>query len=1052
MKKINIYIIPVIIFITLLFRSITAQENQIKNNTFQNQIKIEHISNDLGIPTNLVFEIYQDSKGFMWFGTMFGLVRYDGDNYKTYRHDPSDKNSLSNDDIISIFEDKDGYIWIGTYNGGLNRYDRRSGNFTRFFYDPNNENTVSDNTIWDIIQDKNGTIWFATESGGLCKFENDLFTSFKHDSTNSKSISGNKILTLSFDNDGNIWAGSTTGLNKLDVKKGEFTVYKFDKENENSIGSNVINSLLCDSYGDIWAGTGGGGLNKFERGTGDFKRYVVDSGDVNSISSNVVISVLEEEAGVLGVGTGNGFNRFYVREGKFEKVKLYPDKEFNREVITRMYKDNSGVLWLSNYQEGLHKVIRGNGKFQNYLENKSVHCFYENPDGTIWIGTTQGLLKVDNNFNILDTYLNDKNNQNSISSNFVRSLTKDINGNLWIGTSFGLNKYNESNKTFTKYLNSPEDEHSLSNNGISRLLTDNAGKLWVGTDFGLNEYLPAEKKFKRYLHSPTDMESLSENSILSIYEDKSGSIWVGTYSGLNKMDRATGKFSHFSHDPLNDKTISNNYIYSFCEDASGNFWIGTGGGLNKFDPATESFLYFIEKNGLDNSVIAGIVQDVNGNLWLSTINGLSLFNINNNDFRNFNTSDGLSDNMFNFSSYMKTSDGRILFGSVNGVTSVNPADIINSSFTPQVLFTDLIRYNENSKFTEDISALKDVSLSYKDNVINIGFSSSDFTHPDKIKYSYMLEGFDKDWIQSGKNRNAVYTNLDPGNYIFKVISTNSDGVKNESVSELKFSISPPFWKTWWFYTLILSLLIFSIILIQNIRVRSKVNHLLELEKVRESEREKVREQASRDYHDELGHKLTRISLYSRRVNKKLQAFTNGISEDLKFIVETSNSLQSGAKDLIWTMNPQEDTLYDFAVRLKDFGNELFDNNGMEFHSGEISEELREIRLSMNCKRHLIYIFKEGMNNILKYSECENVKLNFRIYDEDVEIILEDDGIGFDPANCQKGYGLKNIFSRAAQIDLNVNISSMPGAGTKITLTAGIQNLISVFTENKSSDS
>lgn len=1052
MKKINIYIIPVIFFVTLLSQSIRAQEIQTKNNTPNNQIKIEHVSNDLGISTNLVYSIYQDSKGFMWFGTMFGLVRYDGANYKTYRHDPSDTNSLSNDDIISIFEDKDGYIWIGTYNGGLNRYDRRTGNFIRYFHDPKNENTVSDNTVWDIVQKKNGTLWFATENGGLCKFENDLFTSFKYDSTDSKSISGNKIITLSIDNDGNIWAGSINGLNRLDEKTAEFTVYKYDKENKNSIGSNVINSLLCDNYGDLWAGTAGGGLNKFEKGTGDFKRYVVDSGDVMSISSNVVISLVEEEAGVLGVGTGNGFNRFYVREGKFEKVKLYPDKEFSREVITRMYKDNSGVLWLSNYQEGLHKIIHGNGKFQNYLENKSVHCFYENQDGTLWIGTGQGLLIVDNNFNILDTYLNDKNNMNSISNNYIRSLTKDIDGNLWIGTRFGLNKFNEKSKTFTNYLNSPDDENSLSNNGISRLLVDNAGKLWVGTDFGLNEYLPAEKKFKRYLHSPSDKESLSENSVLSLYEDKSGSIWIGTYSGLNKMDRATDKFIHFRHDPLNDKTLSNNYVYSFCEDASGNFWIGTGGGLNKYVPASESFVYFTEKNGLDNSVIAGTVQDVNGDLWISTIKGLSLINVKDNEFRNFDRNDGLSDNMFNFSSCLKTNDGRILFGSVNGVTCVNPAEIINSSYSPQVLFTDLIRYNENLKFTDDISMIKNISLSYKDNVINIGFSSSDFTHPDKIKYYYMLEGFDKDWVANGNLRNAVYTNLDPGKYVFKVMSTNADGVKNESVTELKISISPPFWKTWWFYLIILSLLIFSIILIQNVRVRNKVNHLLEIEKARESEREKVREQASRDYHDELGHKLTRISLYSRRVNKKLQAFTNGISEDLKFIVDTSNSLQSGAKDLIWTMNPKEDTLYDFAVRLKDFGNELFDNSGMEFHSGEISEELREIKLSMNCKRHLIYIFKEGMNNILKYSECENVKLNFRIYDEDVEIILEDDGIGFDPAICQKGYGLKNIFSRAAQIDLNINISSIPGSGTKITLTAGIQNLIPVYTENKSSNS
>ncbi len=229
--------------------------------------------------------------------------------------------------------------------------------------------------------------------------------------------------------------------------------------------------------------------------------------------------------------------------------------------------------------------------------------------------------------------------------------------------------------------------------------------------------------------------------------------------------------------------------------------------------------------------------------------------------------------------------------------------------------------------------------------------------------------------------------------------------------------------------------------IYNYRLKQKVKKLLEIEKIKEQERELMREQASRDYHDELGHKLTRISLYSRRINKKLRPTANGLTQDLNSIVDTSNSLQSGAKDLIWAMNPKEDSLHDFSVRLRDFGNELFENTGIQFSAEGITEDFKKVTLSMNSKRHMIYIFKEGMNNILKYSRCSNVSMKFNLYDDDLEIILDDNGNGFDLENCPKGYGLKNIFSRATQINVNVNITSREKIGTVIKLKTSVKNLI-----------
>ncbi|MBS1519184.1 MAG: hypothetical protein JSS91_13950 [Bacteroidetes bacterium] len=1046
MKKIIQITLSAVLFISIIYNSANAGQ------TGNKDYKTEQITNDAGIPVNLVYCMYQDSRGFIWFGTMFGLVRYDGLNYKTYRHDPGDRNSLSNDDIVSVFEDRDGYLWLGSYNGGLNRYDRSSGIFTRYIHIPGNESSIGSNTIWSIVQDEDGVIWFATEGGGLSKFEKNKFTSYRNNTSDIRSISSDNVRALVKDHDGNIWAGtSDKGLNKLDRKTGEFTVYMNDTSDESTVSSNSIVSLLCDSYGEIWVGTADRGLNKFEKKPGTFKRYMNIPEDPESISGNSVLSLSEISPGILAAGTGNGLNSFSVTSEKFSKLNLYPGNTDSRQIIISLLKDYSGVIWISNYQNGLIKLIYNNNKFVNFFENKNVLCFYNDLSGNVWIGTSSGLLKTDRDFNIIETFKKEKGNSGSISSDFINTIAGDVEGNIYIGTVSGMNilPVKNNKNSFIRFYSDPDDPGSLSNNNIRKIYADRSGKIWVGTDMGLNLFIPSENNFVRYIHSDKDNESLSENTILSAYEDKHGNMWFGTYSGLNKLDRNSGKFRHYRHDPDDPKTISNNYVFSFCEDASGNLWIGTGGGLNRFDPLSDSFLYLNEKNGMENSVVASLIYDGLGNLWLGTMRGIERFNISENEFCNFNLSDGLLSSVFNYSAVMNYNNGNIYFGGTNGISGLDPVNLKLSNYSPEVFLTDIKGYNGNSSFSKDISALKGIDLSYSDNLINIGFSSSDYVNPSKVKFSYTLEGFDENWILADYNRNAVYTNLDPGDYVFKVRGTNSDGVGNEKISEIKIHISPPFWKTWWFYSLMLSLIIVSVVIVQNVRIKNKLSRLLEIEKARESEREKVRQQASRDYHDELGHKLTRISLYSRRVNKKLQTFTSGISEDLKSIVDTSNSLQSGAKDLIWTMNPQEDSLFDFAVRLKDFGNELFERSGMEFHAGEIDTELKQIRLSMNCKRHLIYIFKEGMNNILKYSECKNVKLTIRLYGEDVTIILEDDGIGFDPENCQKGYGLKNIFSRAAQINLNVNMNSEPGKGSKLTLTAGIQNLISVYSDKRS---
>lgn len=1043
MKNIkNIFLITFLLTIT-----VTSLFSQSLNGN----LKVERISLEQGFSNDLIFSVYQDSKGFIWFGTMFGLVKYDGLNYKTYRYDPLDSNTLSNDDIISIFEDRDGNMWFGTYNGGLNKYERISGKFTRFVRIPDDPNSISSNTIWEICQDKDGAVWLATEGGGLCKYTEGKFYAYKKDTINSSgSISGNFIRSVAIDKAGNIWAGTyASGINKLDKEKNIFINYRNDPNNANSLSNNFVSSIFTDSNGELWIGTGGGGLNKYDHSADKFKSYKNDGNDLNSISSNFVNSISEESHGILLIATQNGLNKFDKSTGKFERIRINHEDKLKNENISAFIKDRSGVIWLSSYNDGLYKMQFTPDKFKNILSGNNTKCIYEDGSGRLWVGTQEsGLLMSEDTGKTFSAVINNKDNKvskdknlSSIRSNRINSISEDKEGNIWAGSGNGLYKLDRSGSIMQVFINDTGSLNSVASNNILKILSDRSGLLWIGTDKGLDKFDPSTLSFTHYQYSRNDTNSLTENTILSLYEDKYGELWIGTYFGLNRLERKSGKFRHYKKDPADPKSISNNYVFSFNEDKSNNFWIGTGGGLNIFDRTTETFFHFTENDGLPNGVIAGLESDDNGYLWISTYKGISRFSVKDRVFKNYDTEDGLVSNMFNTGSYFKNRKGEILFGSVNGVNYFIPGDIKESNFTAPVMLTYLTKYVDKIKTETDISSVKDIGLSYKDNFVKIGFAAADYTNPLKNKFRYKLEGFDKDWINSGSGREAVYTNLDPGDYVFKVKGTNSDGVWNENETSVMISVTPPFWKTWWFFGVLLCSVIAAVMIIQNYRVRSKVKYLTELEKIKEKERELMREQASRDYHDELGHKLTRISLYSRRINKKLRPTANGLTEDLNSIVETSNSLQSGAKDLIWAMNPKEDSLYDFTVRLRDFGNELFENTGINFTSAGITDEFKDILLSMNCKRHLIYIFKEGMNNILKYSRCSNVNLNFRLYDNDLEIVLKDDGKGFDIYNCAKGYGLKNIYSRGKQIGVNVNISSEENTGTVINLSAKIPNLI-----------
>ena len=795
----------------------------------ENNIKFEHITVDHGLSQSGISCILQDSQGFMWVGTQDGLNKYDGYNFTIYKYDELNSHSLSDNFIASIYEDKSGIVWVGTDNGGLNKFDRKTEQFSRYTHEPDNPNSLSDNRILSIYEDKFGALWIGTNGRGLNKFnrEAEQFTHYSHNSNDPNSLGDNTVFSIYEDKLGTLWIGTDGGgLNKFNRETEQFTHYTHNPDDFNSLSSDTVLSIYEDQSGNLWIGTRGGGLNKFNRETRQFIHYTHDPTNPNSLSDNTVSSINEDQFGNLWLATTSWYGNYYGAgldkfEPETEEFIHYTHDSANPNslsdnTVSYVFKDNSEILWIGTAFGGINLLDRKEQKFthfkhnpadSNSLSSNSVGSIYEDQNGILWIGTFRGgLNKFDLKTRRFTHYTHDPDNPYSLSSDEVWSIYEDHLGTLWIGTSGGgLNKFDRETGKFTHYKHDHNNINSLSDDSVWSIYEDHLGTLWIGTlNGGLTKFQRETEQFAQYKQDSNNPNSLSDNNIFSIYEDHLGTLWIGTASGgLNKFVRKNEKFTQYKHDPNKPNSLSYDRVLSIYEYPTGTLWIGTyGGGLNKFDIATETFTHYTTKDGLPNNSVIGILADDDGNLWLSTGKGLSKFNPQNETFRNYDISDGLQGNEFDgVKAHFRSKTGKMFFGGLNGFNAFYPERVKDNPHIPPIVLTDFKKFNESAKLEKPISETKEIKLSYKDNFFGFEFAALDYTNPSKNQYAYKLEGFDKDWIYAGTRRYATYTNLDGGTYTFRVKGSNNDGVWNEKGTSVKIIITPPPWKTWWAYTL-----------------------------------------------------------------------------------------------------------------------------------------------------------------------------------------------------------------------------------------------------------
>jgi signal transduction histidine kinase/ligand-binding sensor domain-containing protein/CheY-like chemotaxis protein len=805
------------------------------------QLAFERIPSQKWLYQRNITCVTQTPKGYMWFGTQSGLYRFDGYSIREFKHDAHNPNSISHNNVNCIYADKSGIIWIGTW-GGLSRLDPSSGSFTRYKYDPRNIKSLSNNDVRSINEDATGNLWIGTFGGGLNRFNrlNGEFTVYQYSNQTAGSITSNYVNTILRDKKGDLWIGTRRGINKLEPENSRFTSYQTMSEETEEQSATNIACIYEDAKGRIWFGTYGGGLWKLDRRNGKMNAYTHDIKVPGTISSNTIYSLAGDDESTLWIATPEGLNLMDLNTGELQLIQNNPENpnSLQNNDVRHLFRDRAGVMWVVTV-EGVNIYSKLSGRFKKFQRNPSealslssniVNTFFEAKDGAIWIGTRDGLNKFNRRTRKFETIILEAEEKQEIVSNEIKSILIDSKGRFWIGTTNGLNLLNQETGKVQIFRYDPVNPNNL-NNEIHTIIETRNGEIWAGIRRGLVQFDPNTGYFALYRPDPLVSDNQISNSVYTILEDRFGNFWIGTLGGgLSEFNRDKKSFRSFRNKPNDSLSISHNSIISLHEDRFGFFWVGTyGGGLNRMDRKAGRFINYSARNGLPDDIVYSILEDKNGDLWMSTNTGLVKFDTKSKTFRNYDVLDGLQSNEFTIGSALRCRSGEMLFGGISGFNMFYPDSIQENNYVPPIVIT---RFKVLDK--EITPGDGPVELAYNQNFITFEFSSLSYALTDKNQFAYKLEGSDEDWTYCGNRRFVSYSNLGPGDYVFRVKSSNSDGLWNETGTTLKLTIARPYWKTWWFILIIV--LIITAILYFGFRYRisniNSRNQLLE-EKVRQ---------------------------------------------------------------------------------------------------------------------------------------------------------------------------------------------------------------------------
>lgn len=1040
-----------------------------------NNYQFVRYSAEKGLSHNQVNCFLKDRKGFVWIGTAEGLNRFDGYTFKIFKYNPSDSTTLSDHHILDLFEDADGFIWINTRKG-YNIYDPATERIDKDANKAAKRLGLPDADFNRVLKNKNGDFWIHHNRLGLLQYVSSSkrlvkirFSPQMQQAATQEKAANPVISDFNEDENGNLWIVYNNGfLARLDSKT-YIPTYQSSLLQARNFGNSVNHRVFVDADGEPWVY-----IIKAVRGAFYFDTRKNELISVNKsasdfkLNNNIVSAIISGPDGKIWIGTDHGGINLIDKEKRsvtFLQHNPNDPKTISQNSIMTLYKDPTGMIWAGTFKTGFcnyHKnifkfsLIRNLPSSPGSLPFDDVNVFAEDKKGNIWIGANGGgLIYFDRKKNTFKQYRNIPGDASSLSNDVVVSLLLDKSDILWIGTYFGgLNSFD--GKTFKRYLHNPADSASLIDDRVWEIYEDSKRRLWIGTlGDGLDLFDRQKNTFKHY--RPFAPNSISSDYIAAILEDKDGDIWIGTAYGIDVLKKSTGKFVHFGHDARNPGSISSDAVISLAKDQLGNIWIGTSQGLNVYEKKRNTFITYNSENGLPDNSILTIAVDRKQDLWLGTTKGLVHFHITKRngtlpekfEIRAYNEVDGLQGRSFNENAAIRLRSGELIFGGANGFTIFDPEKLEDESVGSDVVLTDFQIFNKSIKPDEkldgkvvlekSISVTDEIRLNYSQNVFTIEFAALNFLHWDKNHYLYTLEGFNDQWFEADNNtRKVTYTNLDPGNYVFKVKIKEGNAVSGERI--LKIKIDPPFWKTPLAYVLYILAIIGALAVARWILLeRERLNFRIEQER-----REALQ------LHELDMMKIKFFTNVSHEFRTPLTLMLTPLESLLKNL-----QADSGVRNQLSMIHRNARRLLNLVTQLLDFKKLEVEETEFRPEKGDIIQFIREITHTFSYlseRKHIAFTFQTDVES--RYSLFDHEKLSRIMYNllsnafkftpehgkvsvktrilvfedqEQLEVLVEDSGIGIPKEAQEKVF---NRFFQHALPDHMVNQGS--GIGLAIT--------------------
>ena len=1033
------YIIYMLLLIILLITTNIVYVSAYNNINFKN------ITSEDGLSQGTVETIIQDDQGYIWLGTNDGLCRYNGYEFKIYKHDEELENSITNNYIVDIKQDNSGNIWVGTANG-LSKIDTKTDLITNYNMN-DEEKSLSHYNIGDILITKSGDVLVGTSDG--LNIYNEKKDEFYRIFNKDSDLSSQFIRSLAEDENQNIWVATNNGIDKIDIKNNKNIISFKTGHGKFDISENDIYVVRYDPKGYIWAGALKEGLNRIDINTNEVKQYKNDDRDEKSLPGNYVKDILRDSSGNLWVGTDNGLAKYNEQTENFAtyKNKIYDKTSLVNDEVFSIQEDESGLIWVGTYA-GI-SMFDPNTNIEHYkkdpfdensISDNSIHGIYEDKDGLLWVGTNSKGVNVINRKNYNVKHLNKTSKDYPISDDNINDIV-GIDNKIFIATKNGLNEVDKDLKTINIY----NTEDGICNNNITALFADSKKNVWIGTANGISVLNTNTNEIIDITDILTN-HNIEDQYIKVIYEDSKGNYWVGCFidGGLVKIDPNKRTIENYRNKKEDKTSISSNNIRSIVEDKNGNLYIGTSYGLNKLNESNNTFERYLEKDGLSNNTVYGLLVDDNNNLWASTNLGISKLDTNTMTFETFNIIDGFQGNEFNGRAYYKNKSGELFFGGINGLNIFRPNDINRSRYVPTVIFDE---FKVNGKVYKDIN---NQEFKYNENTINISVFISNYKNTKNIQYMYKLEGVSDSWDISRSN-NINYSDLAPGTYTLKIKARSYSG-KVSDESAVKFIIKPPIWKSK--AAILIYLIIITIVIYRTINSVKRLDNLVKnktLQLTKEMEKndkllKKVIELEKRknNYFVNLSHELrTSLNVISSteqlvtELNKskdgigksKLNGCMQVVRRNTKRLLNLINNIIDTAKieSGSYQLNIREhDIVYiveEATLSLKDY----IERKGIELI---IDPEMEE--KIIKCDEHEIErCIVNLVSNAAKFTpEGGTIEVTIEDLDEKVKIIVKDTGIGID-----KKYH-DSIFNRFNQV-IDQGAESKGGSGLGLTITKQI---------------